>query len=78
MVFRDPKNDLREPPKKARAGRDQRGAPGAGGRFEVTSENDLFFHFTHSVDENNFREMQVRRADLGLIWGMGSLNWGPP
>lgn len=28
-------------------------------RFEVTSENDLFFHFTHSVDENNFREMQA-------------------
>eukprot|EP00913_Durusdinium_trenchii_P034607 g32377.t1 len=30
-------------------------------RFEVTSENDLFFHFTHSVDENNFRDMQEKQ-----------------
>eukprot|EP00434_Breviolum_minutum_P006221 symbB.v1.2.005486.t1/scaffold320.1/size229511/5 len=30
-------------------------------RFEVTSENDLFFHFTHSVDENNFREIQEKQ-----------------
>eukprot|EP00435_Cladocopium_sp_Y103_P006619 s2475_g2.t1 len=30
-------------------------------RFEVTSENDLFFHFTHSVDENTFREMQEKQ-----------------
>ena len=27
-------------------------------RIELTSENDLFFHFVHSVDEHSFREMQ--------------------
>lgn len=27
-------------------------------RIELTSENDLFFHYTHSVDENAFRTMQ--------------------
>ena len=24
----------------------------------MTSESDLFFHYTHSVDEDSFREMQ--------------------
>lgn len=27
-------------------------------RIELTSENDLFFHYTHSVDEHGFRTMQ--------------------
>merc|ERR1719203_2353690 len=27
-------------------------------RIELTSENDLFFHYTHSVDEGSFRAMQ--------------------
>jgi|ERR1712194_963620 len=27
-------------------------------RIELTSENDLFFHYTHSVDEQGFRQMQ--------------------
>merc|ERR1719162_2599693 len=27
-------------------------------RIELTSENDLFFHYTHSVDEASFRSMQ--------------------
>eukprot|EP00744_Colponema_vietnamica_P003328 GILI01005119.1.p1 GENE.GILI01005119.1~~GILI01005119.1.p1 ORF type:complete len:249 (+),score=48.75 GILI01005119.1:42-749(+) len=27
-------------------------------RIELTSENDLFFHYTHSVDEPGFRAMQ--------------------
>eukprot|EP00928_Gymnodinium_smaydae_P014715 TRINITY_DN15416_c0_g2_i1.p2 TRINITY_DN15416_c0_g2~~TRINITY_DN15416_c0_g2_i1.p2 ORF type:complete len:254 (-),score=56.62 TRINITY_DN15416_c0_g2_i1:37-798(-) len=27
-------------------------------RIELTSENDLFFHYTHSVDEQGFRSMQ--------------------
>eukprot|EP00747_Dinoflagellata_sp_TGD_P167990 gnl/TRDRNA2_/TRDRNA2_193421_c0_seq1.p1 gnl/TRDRNA2_/TRDRNA2_193421_c0~~gnl/TRDRNA2_/TRDRNA2_193421_c0_seq1.p1 ORF type:complete len:253 (-),score=65.82 gnl/TRDRNA2_/TRDRNA2_193421_c0_seq1:59-817(-) len=27
-------------------------------RIELTSENDLFFHYTHSVDEHGFRSMQ--------------------
>ena len=27
-------------------------------RIELTSENDLFFHYTHSVDESGFRQMQ--------------------
>eukprot|EP00742_Colponemidia_sp_Colp-10_P001089 GILJ01001179.1.p1 GENE.GILJ01001179.1~~GILJ01001179.1.p1 ORF type:complete len:237 (+),score=40.93 GILJ01001179.1:89-799(+) len=27
-------------------------------RIELTSENDLFFHYTHSVDEATFRAMQ--------------------
>merc|ERR1711881_826799 len=26
--------------------------------IELTSENDLFFHYTHSVDEHGFRTMQ--------------------
>merc|ERR1719335_1595324 len=30
-------------------------------RIELTSENDLFFHYTHSVDEHNFRSMQERQ-----------------
>ena len=27
-------------------------------KVELTSENDLFFHYTHSVDEDSFRHMQ--------------------
>mmetsp|Transcript_10496 Transcript_10496/g.29171 ORF Transcript_10496/g.29171 Transcript_10496/m.29171 type:complete len:251 (-) Transcript_10496:85-837(-) len=27
-------------------------------RIELTSENDLFFHYTHGVDEHGFRSMQ--------------------
>ena len=27
-------------------------------RIELTSENDLFFHYTHTVDEDSFRQMQ--------------------
>jgi len=27
-------------------------------RIELTSENDLFFHYTHTVDEDAFRQMQ--------------------
>lgn len=27
-------------------------------RIELTSENDLFFHYTHNVDEDGFRTMQ--------------------
>merc|ERR1719345_108115 len=27
-------------------------------RIELTSENDLFFHYTHSVDDHGFRSMQ--------------------
>lgn len=27
-------------------------------RIELTSENDLFFHYTHSVNEGDFRRMQ--------------------
>ena len=27
-------------------------------RAELTSENDLFFHYTHNVDEDSFRQMQ--------------------
>jgi hypothetical protein len=26
-------------------------------KVELTSENDLFFHYTHLVDEDNFRAM---------------------
>lgn len=27
-------------------------------RVELTSENDLFFHYTHTVDFDSFRAMQ--------------------
>lgn len=27
-------------------------------KVELTSENDLFFHYTHLVDEDSFRSMQ--------------------
>ena len=27
-------------------------------KLELTSENDLFFHYIHSIDENGFRQMQ--------------------
>ena len=27
-------------------------------RIELTSENDLFFHYTHAIDEAGFKEMQ--------------------
>jgi hypothetical protein len=27
-------------------------------RVELTSENDLFFHYTHQIDEDSFRNMQ--------------------
>lgn len=27
-------------------------------KIELTSENDLFFHYTHMVDEDSFRHMQ--------------------
>jgi len=27
-------------------------------KVELTSENDLFFHYTHLVDEDAFRTMQ--------------------
>jgi len=30
-------------------------------RVELTSENDLFFHFTHSADERGFRHMQEQQ-----------------
>eukprot|EP00930_Biecheleria_cincta_P052811 TRINITY_DN38103_c0_g1_i1.p1 TRINITY_DN38103_c0_g1~~TRINITY_DN38103_c0_g1_i1.p1 ORF type:complete len:254 (+),score=54.42 TRINITY_DN38103_c0_g1_i1:32-793(+) len=30
-------------------------------RIELTSENDLFFHFTHNVDEHGFRSMQEQQ-----------------
>lgn len=30
-------------------------------RIELTSENDLFFHYTHNVDEHTFRSMQERQ-----------------
>mmetsp|Transcript_55458 Transcript_55458/g.159473 ORF Transcript_55458/g.159473 Transcript_55458/m.159473 type:complete len:247 (-) Transcript_55458:74-814(-) len=30
-------------------------------RIELTSENDLFFHYTHSVDEHGFRDMQEQQ-----------------
>ena len=26
-------------------------------RIELTSENDLFFHYTHNMDEDTFRNM---------------------
>lgn len=31
-------------------------------RIELTSENDLFFHFQHIVNERTFRDMQAGRA----------------
>mmetsp|Transcript_27406 Transcript_27406/g.66083 ORF Transcript_27406/g.66083 Transcript_27406/m.66083 type:complete len:241 (+) Transcript_27406:35-757(+) len=30
-------------------------------RIELTSENDLFFHYTHSLDESSFRRMQEQQ-----------------
>ena len=30
-------------------------------RVELTSENDLFFHYTHTVDEDAFRHMQEKQ-----------------
>mmetsp|Transcript_3028 Transcript_3028/g.7754 ORF Transcript_3028/g.7754 Transcript_3028/m.7754 type:complete len:239 (+) Transcript_3028:78-794(+) len=30
-------------------------------KVELTSENDLFFHYTHSVDERGFRHMQEKQ-----------------
>lgn len=30
-------------------------------RIELTSENDLFFHYVHSVDEQSFRAMQEQQ-----------------
>ena len=27
-------------------------------KIELTSENDLFFHYTHIVDDDSFRHMQ--------------------
>ena len=27
-------------------------------RIELISENDLFFHYTHAIDEAGFKEMQ--------------------
>jgi len=30
-------------------------------RIELTSENDLFFHYVHSVDESGFQRMQERQ-----------------
>jgi hypothetical protein len=30
-------------------------------RVELTSENDMFFHYTHSVDLDRFRHMQERQ-----------------
>eukprot|EP00831_Metopus_contortus_P039667 TRINITY_DN31080_c0_g1_i2.p1 TRINITY_DN31080_c0_g1~~TRINITY_DN31080_c0_g1_i2.p1 ORF type:complete len:191 (-),score=22.92 TRINITY_DN31080_c0_g1_i2:32-604(-) len=35
------------------------------GRLELTSENDLFFHYTHNIDEAGFRE--VREAQKLMI-----------
>lgn len=32
-------------------------------RIELTSENDLFFHFNHNLDEHGFRQVCVRRLD---------------
>ena len=30
-------------------------------KVELTSENDLFFHYTHCVDEDKFRHMQQQQ-----------------
>mmetsp|Transcript_113843 Transcript_113843/g.327128 ORF Transcript_113843/g.327128 Transcript_113843/m.327128 type:complete len:251 (-) Transcript_113843:5-757(-) len=30
-------------------------------RIELTSENDLFFHYTHNVNEHEFKDMQERQ-----------------
>lgn len=30
-------------------------------RVEVTSENDLFFHYTHEVDADSYRKMQEQQ-----------------
>ena len=30
-------------------------------KIELTSENDLFFHYTHIVDEDAFRQMQEQQ-----------------
>jgi len=38
--------------------------------MELTSENDLFFHYTHSLDEQGFRLVQARvrvRARVRVI-----------
>ncbi len=39
---------------------EMKGEPGAlqNVKIELTSENDLFFHYTHIVDEDSFRHMQ--------------------
>lgn len=29
--------------------------------MEVTSENDLFFHYTHEVDSDSYRKMQEQQ-----------------
>ena len=30
-------------------------------KVELTSENDLFFHYTHTVNIDNFRHMQEQQ-----------------
>jgi len=30
-------------------------------KVELTSENDLFFHYTHVINEDSFREMQEQQ-----------------
>ena len=32
-------------------------------RVELTSENDLFFHYSHTLDEAGFRAVQARGHD---------------
>jgi hypothetical protein len=32
-------------------------------RIELTSENDLFFHFNHNLDEHGFRQVCWMRPD---------------
>lgn len=33
-------------------------------RVELTSENDLFFHYSHTLDEQGFRLVQARVGAL--------------
>lgn len=34
-------------------------------RIELTSENDLFFHFNHNLDEHGFRQVNTQPLQIG-------------
>ena len=45
-------------------------------QIELTSENDLFFHYSHTMEDAGFRIVQATlppKADVGLMWPLSAL-----